>query len=140
MVRGLNAILIKTNWKLKSFAQRKEGLIIGDLKYLRGCHVKDALNIFYVTARAKINDNHWKAEGGRFWLKSLSINRGTSKIRLGFLLDNPDITVSHRIYLQTIFNVIMTEYYIHPIEGQITQQFLGYFKVLRFHLSIAILI
>lgn len=61
--------------------------------------MKNALNIFCVTERAKINNNNWKVEGSRFWLQPLSINRGTNKIRLDFFLDNPDITVSHRIYL-----------------------------------------
>ena len=58
MVSRLNAIFIKTNWKLENFAWRKEGLMIGDLKYLRGCSVKNALNVFYVTSRAKLDDSN----------------------------------------------------------------------------------
>lgn len=98
-MRGLTAVFKRISWKLKKFVWRKEGLHIGDLKYLRGCHVKDAFNVFCVTARAKINNNNWKVEGSRFWLQPLSINSGSNKIRLDFFLYNPDITVSHEIYL-----------------------------------------
>lgn len=86
-MRGLTAVFRRrTSWKLKKFAWRKEGLYIGELKYLRGCHVKDALNVFCVTARAKINNNNWKVEGSRFWLQPLSINRGSNKISFYIIL------------------------------------------------------
>lgn len=61
--------------------------------------MKDAINLYCVTIREKINNNNWKVEGSRFWLQPLSINRGPNKIRLDFFLYNPDITASHRIYL-----------------------------------------
>lgn len=44
--------------------------------------MKDALKVFHVTARAKINDNNWKVEGIRLWLKPWSISRAFSTIRL----------------------------------------------------------
>lgn len=44
--------------------------------------MKDVLNIFLVTARAKIDDNNPKVEGIRFWLKPWSINSTFSTRRL----------------------------------------------------------
>lgn len=64
--------------------------------------MKDALNIFHVTARAKINDNNWKVEGSRFWLKTLPINTATSKIRLGFFRQSYNHQTSQDIFTNKI--------------------------------------